>query len=36
MAGVLRRWRAPLLGGVAVWLLSFPLVASHPTAITVG
>src|ERR1700732_2258507 len=36
MAGVLRRWRAPLLGGVAVWLLSFPLVASHPTAITLA
>ena len=34
MAGVLRRWRAPLLGGIAVWLLSFPLLTSHPTAIT--
>jgi sortase (surface protein transpeptidase) len=34
MAGVLRRWRAPLLGGVAVWLLSFPLLTSHPTPIT--
>ena len=34
MAGVLRRWRAPLLGGVAIWLLSFPLLTSHPTAIT--
>jgi hypothetical protein len=33
MAGVLRRWRAPLLGGVAVWLLSFPLVTSHPASI---
>jgi hypothetical protein len=34
MAGILRRWRAPLLGGIAVWLLSFPLLTSHPTAIT--
>src|SRR5256885_4461729 len=34
MAGLLRRWRAPLLGGIAVWLLSFPLITSHPTAIT--
>ena len=34
MAGVLRRWRAPLLGGIAVWLLSFPLLTSHPSAIT--
>jgi sortase (surface protein transpeptidase) len=30
MAGFLRRWRGPLLSGVAVWLLSFPLVMSHP------
>jgi Sortase domain len=36
MAGVLRRWRAPLLGGVAVWLLSFPLLTSHPTPITLA
>jgi Sortase domain len=34
MAGVLRRWRAPLLGGIAVWLLSFPLFTSHPAPIT--
>src|SRR6266567_3315365 len=34
MAGLLRRWRAPLLGGIAVWLLSFPLITSHPAAIT--
>jgi hypothetical protein len=33
MAGFLRRWRAPLLGGIAVWLLSFPLLTSHPTGI---
>jgi Sortase domain len=36
MAGVLRRWRAPLLGGVAVWLLSFPLLTSHPAPITMA
>jgi sortase family protein len=34
MAGLLRRWRAPLLGGIAVWLLSFPLSTSHPAALT--
>ncbi len=34
MAGFWRRWRAPLLGGLAVWLLSFPLITSHPAAIT--
>ncbi|TMC39899.1 MAG: sortase [Chloroflexi bacterium] len=34
MAGLLRRWRAPLLGGIAVWLLSFPLITSHPAPIT--
>jgi hypothetical protein len=34
MAGVLRRWRAPLLGGIAIWLLSFPLLTSHPASIT--
>jgi sortase (surface protein transpeptidase) len=34
MAGVLRRWRTPLLGGIAVWLLSFPLLSSHPAPIT--
>ncbi|TMC43839.1 MAG: sortase [Chloroflexi bacterium] len=32
MAGFLRRWRAPLLGGIAVWLLSFPLLTSHPSS----
>jgi sortase (surface protein transpeptidase) len=30
MAGFVRRWRGPLLGGIAVWLLSLPLVTSHP------
>jgi hypothetical protein len=34
MTGVLRRWRAPLLGGIAIWLLSFPLLTSHPVAVT--
>ncbi|HVH64765.1 MAG TPA: sortase [Candidatus Acidoferrum sp.] len=33
MARVWRRWRLPLLGGVAVWLLSFPLLTSHPQPI---
>jgi sortase (surface protein transpeptidase) len=32
MAHLLRRWRAPLVGGVAIWLLSFPLLTWHPTA----
>ena len=32
MATFARRWRAPLLGGIAVWLLSFPLLTSHPTS----
>lgn len=36
MAGVFGRWRAPLLGGVAVWLLSFPLVTSHPAPISMA
>ena len=31
MAPLLRRWRTPLLGGVAIWLLSFPLLTWHPT-----
>jgi hypothetical protein len=34
MAGLWRRWRTPLLVGIAVWLLSFPLITSHPTTIT--
>jgi len=34
MAVFLRRWRAPLIGGVAVWLLSFPLFTSHPAPVT--
>ena len=34
MAGLLRRWRAPVLGGVAVFVLSFPLLTSHPVSIT--
>jgi len=36
MAALLRRWRAPLLAGVAVWLLSFPLLTSHPAPITMA
>jgi sortase (surface protein transpeptidase) len=32
MATLVRRWRAPLLGGFAVWLLSLPLVTSHAAA----
>jgi hypothetical protein len=36
MAALLRRWRAPLLGGAAVWLLSFPLLTSHPAPITMA
>jgi Sortase domain len=33
MAGPWRRWRAPFLGGIAVFVVSFPLVTSHPTRI---
>ncbi len=36
MAGLLRRWRAPFLGGVAIFLLSFPLLSSHPTTVTLA
>jgi sortase (surface protein transpeptidase) len=32
MANLLRRWRAPLVGGIAIWLLSFPLLTWHPAA----
>jgi sortase (surface protein transpeptidase) len=32
MANLLRRWRGPLIGGVAIWLLSFPLLTWHPAA----
>jgi len=32
MAHLLRRWRAPLVGGVAIWLLSFPLLTWHPAS----
>lgn len=32
MATFARRWRTPLLGGIAVWLLSFPLFTTHPTS----
>jgi hypothetical protein len=36
MAGLVRRWRAPLLGGIAIWLLSFPLLTSHPARATLA
>ena len=36
MAGLVRRWRAPLLGGIAIWLLSFPLLTTHPATATLA
>jgi sortase family protein len=33
MAQLFARWRAPLLGGIAIWLLSFPLLVSHPVSV---
>jgi sortase family protein len=32
MAEVWRRWRGAFLGGIAVWLMTFPLLISHPAA----
>src|SRR4029077_20310266 len=32
MANLLRRWRGPLVGGGALWLLSSPLLMWHPAA----
>src|SRR2546421_11298952 len=32
MAEVWRRWRGAFLGGIAVWLMTFPLLLSHPAA----
>ena len=32
MANALRRWRLPLITGVGIWLLSFPLLTWHPAA----
>ena len=32
MANAWRRWRQPLLIGVGIWLLSFPLLTWHPAA----
>src|SRR5260370_18076859 len=32
MANLLRRWRAPFVGGAAIWLLSFPLLTWHPAS----
>jgi sortase (surface protein transpeptidase) len=34
MANLLRRWRGPLIGGVAIWVLSFPLLMWHPASAT--
>jgi len=34
MAHLLRRWRTPLLTGIGLWVLSFPLLTSHPTILT--
>ena len=36
MAGLVRRWRAALLGGIAIWLLSFPLLTTHPATATLA
>jgi hypothetical protein len=36
MAGLVRRWRAALLGGIAIWLLSFPLFTTHPATATLA
>jgi hypothetical protein len=33
MASLWRRWRAPFLGGVAIFILSFPLLLAHPTPV---
>jgi hypothetical protein len=30
MAAFVRRWRAPLLTGIGIWILSFPLLTAHP------
>jgi len=35
MAGLVRRWRAPLLG-IAIWLLSLPLLTAHPVPVTLA
>src|SRR3989442_15702191 len=32
MADRWRRWRRPLITGVGIWLLSFPLLTWHPAA----
>ena len=34
MATFLRRWRTPLITGVGLWILSFPLLTSHTTVTT--
>ncbi|MDQ6709255.1 MAG: hypothetical protein M3Z11_01720, partial [Candidatus Dormibacteraeota bacterium] len=33
MVHLLQRWRTPLLTGIGLWILSFPLLVSH-TSIT--
>jgi sortase (surface protein transpeptidase) len=33
MAGLLRRWRASFIGGVAIFILSFPLLIAHPASV---
>ncbi len=33
MASLWRRWRAPVLGGVAIFILSFPLLLAHATPV---
>jgi hypothetical protein len=32
MAEVWRRWRGPLLGGIALWLMTVPLLLAHPAS----
>jgi hypothetical protein len=33
MAGLLRRWRASFIGGVAIFIVSFPLLIAHPASV---
>jgi len=33
MAALLRRWRASFVGGVAIFILSFPLLIAHPASV---
>ncbi|MDQ6883306.1 MAG: sortase [Candidatus Dormibacteraeota bacterium] len=34
MVHLLQRWRTPLLTGIGLWILSFPLLTSHPAVAT--